>query len=135
MEVKLHLCNNYSYQPEGGRFPKTLARRKTISRGLTTWWLPHLKAITVLLYRSYSKTFESWMLYFLEDNKIISDIENTITESSWIFNTLPVFRGCRPGDNRFSTSALYMFGLFSLVSKFSVKHPNYLVIFIYYKNI
>jgi hypothetical protein len=30
-----------------------------------------------------------------------------------IFNTLPVVRGCRPGDNLLSPSTLYMIGLFT----------------------
>jgi hypothetical protein len=33
-----------------------------------------------------------------------------------IFNTLPVVRDCRPGDNLLSPSTLYMFGLFTGLS-------------------
>jgi hypothetical protein len=39
-----------------------------------------LKAITVLLYRSFSKMFLTWMFCFVEDNKVISTIEKAITE-------------------------------------------------------
>jgi hypothetical protein len=73
-------------------FPEGLSSRKTTSRGLTTWCSPHIKAITVLLYRNYSKMFKN-----VEDNTMIVDIENRITEPGWkknrIFKTLPVVRG------------------------------------------
>ena len=39
-----------------------------------------LKAITILLYRSFSKMFLTWMFCFVEDNKVISTIEKAITE-------------------------------------------------------
>ena len=35
---------------------------KTTSRGLTTCCSPHMKAITVLLYRKYSKMFITWIV-------------------------------------------------------------------------
>jgi hypothetical protein len=49
----------------------------------------------VLLYWNYSKMFVVWMFCFAEDNKIISGMDNTITEQDWrktrrIFNILPV---------------------------------------------
>ena len=73
-------------------FPEGFSSRKTTSRGLTTWCSPHIKAITVLLYRNYSKMFKN-----VEDNTMIVDIENRITEPGWkknrIFKTLPVVRG------------------------------------------
>jgi hypothetical protein len=59
---------------------RDLVRGKTTCRGLITWCSPHMKAITVLLYRSYSMMFMIWMITFAEDNKIISSIENIITE-------------------------------------------------------
>ena len=69
------------------------------SRGLTTWCSPHMKALTVLLYRNYPKMLICWMFCFAEE--LISGIENTIMEpdrkKTWIFNTLPVVRGCRLG--------------------------------------
>jgi len=51
------------------------------SQGLTTWCSPHMKAITVLLYRNYPKMFISWMFCFAEE--LISGIENTIMEPDW----------------------------------------------------
>jgi hypothetical protein len=50
-------------QPEGDCFspPRALVWGKTLSRGLTTWCSPHMKAITVLLYRNYPKMFIAWM--------------------------------------------------------------------------
>jgi hypothetical protein len=71
----------------------------------------HMKAITVLLYRSYSKLFIAWMVCFAEDNKIMSRIDNTITEPDWkkntrIFNTLPVAQGYRQDSNLLSSSVL-----------------------------
>jgi len=43
-----------------------------------------MKAITVLLYRNYSKMFKKKKMFcFAEDNKIISGIENTITEQDF----------------------------------------------------
>ena len=39
-----------------------------------------MKAITVLLYRNYSKMFNTGIFCFAEDNKKIPSIENTITE-------------------------------------------------------
>jgi hypothetical protein len=66
-----------------------------------------------LLYPNYSKMFNTWMFCFVEDNKIISSIEKTITETNWkkrIFSTLPIVRGCSPGDNLLSPSTIYMFG-------------------------
>jgi len=49
------------------------------------------------------------MFYFAEDNKIISGMENTITEPDekkpMIFNTLPVVTGSRQGDNLLSPSS------------------------------
>jgi len=87
-------------------------------RWLTTWCSHYMKAITVLLYRNYSKMYNIWMFCFAEDNKIISGIDNTITKLDLkpIFNTLPIIRGCRPGDNLLSPSTWYMFGLFSGLS-------------------
>ena len=58
-------------------------RGKTTSRGLIAWCSPHMKAITVLLYRSYSMRFMTWMITFAEDNNIISSIENIITEQGF----------------------------------------------------
>jgi hypothetical protein len=63
--------------------PRALAQGKTTFRWLTTWCSPHMKAITVLIYRNYSKMFITWMFCFAEDNEIISGIENTITEPDW----------------------------------------------------
>ena len=65
---------------------RDLVRCKTTSEKLTTWCSPHMKAITVLLYRNYSMIFMTWMFCFTEDNKIISRIENTITETDWTKN-------------------------------------------------
>jgi hypothetical protein len=54
-----------------------------------------------------------------------------------MFNTLPVVMGCRPGDNLLSSSflnimyVLVFHRVIYLVSKYSVKHPNYLITFIY----
>ena len=72
--------------------------RKTTSRGLTTWCSPHMKAVTVLLYRNYSKMFITWMFCFVEDNKIISSLENFIKKKKKKkdFNTPPVVMGCLP---------------------------------------
>ena len=54
--------------------PRALVRCKTTSWKLTAWCSPHMKAITVLLYRNYSKRFLTWMICLSEDNKIISGI-------------------------------------------------------------
>jgi hypothetical protein len=40
---------------------------------------PHMKIILALLYRKYSKMLK-YFFYFVLDNKIISGIEDTITE-------------------------------------------------------
>ena len=52
------------------------------NRGLTqlTRKCFQLKALTVLLYRIFSKMFLTWMFCFVEDNKVISTIEKAITE-------------------------------------------------------
>ena len=83
--------------------PEDQVRGKATSRGLTTWCPPHSKAITVLLYRSYSQMCITWMFGFAEDNKIFFGIENTITESRNVHRVV------------------------SLVSKLFVKHPNCLI--------
>jgi hypothetical protein len=116
-------------QPESSCFP----------RGLTTWSSPHMKAIYVVLTWSYSEMFIAWMFCFLEDNKIISAIENAITESDWknkqIFNTLSVVRGCRTGgnfcwpvENLWSfLYIIYVWAIHRIVSlgqQVFVKHPN-----------
>ena len=46
---------------------------------------------------------KTWMIGFVEDNKIISGFDKTITEPEWKikFKVLPVIRGCRKGDNFF----------------------------------
>ena len=88
----------------------------------------------VLLYRNYSKIFKTWLFCFVEDNKIMSCIIKYICRSGLkkIFNTLSVVRGCRSGD----TCCLPLHYVWvvpqvvSLVSKFSVKHPNCLFTFI-----
>jgi hypothetical protein len=51
------------------------------------------------------------MVCFAEDNKIMSRIDNTITEPDWkkkprIFNTLPVAQGYRQDSNLLSSSVL-----------------------------
>ena len=107
---------------------------KTTSRGLTTWCSPHMKAITVY--------FNTWIFCFAEDSKIISGIENTLTESYWKKNWFSThFRFskvvdrattcCSPRDNLFiSLYIIYLWvvhRVVSLVSKFSVKHPNCLI--------
>ena len=95
--------------------PRAFARGKTTSRVLTTWCSSHMKAITVLLYRSYSKMFFlAWMFCFADYNKLMSGIENAITE--------PVFRDCRPGDD--PLSLIYMSGLFSGFSPSSAFFPK-----------
>ena len=48
--------------------PWALDRGKTTSRQLTTWCSSHMKAITVLLYRNYSKMFITWIFCVGEDN-------------------------------------------------------------------
>ena len=49
-------------------------------------------------------------------------------EKNPIFNTLPVVRSCRPGDNLLFPATLHMFGLFAGLSpssvNFFVKYPN-----------
>jgi hypothetical protein len=38
-----------SWQPDGACYPpRSLAQGRTTSRGLTTWWSPHMKIIIVL---------------------------------------------------------------------------------------
>jgi hypothetical protein len=65
-------------------FPEGFSwRENNLSRVLTTWCSPYMKAITVLLYQNYSKMFITWMFSFAEDNKIISGIENTMSEQEW----------------------------------------------------
>ena len=88
-EVNVESC-----QPEGGCFPGDLSRAKTTSRGLTTWCSPHMKAITVVLHRNYSKMFMTWMFCFAEDNKIVSGIDNTITEPDSIKTDFQHTSGC-----------------------------------------
>ena len=85
-EVNIERC-----QPEGGCFPQ----------GLTIRCSPHMKAIIVLLYGNYSKVFKTWIFCFLENNKRISIVENTVTELAWktnLFSTHVQFRlsCCRP---------------------------------------
>ena len=58
-------------------FPRAIARWKAISRWLTTWWSPHMKAITVLLCRNYRKMYTTWMFCVVEDTNIISSFSAT----------------------------------------------------------
>jgi hypothetical protein len=114
--LPLYEVNIKSCQLEGGCSPEGFSRREKTFRGLTTWFSPHMKVMTVLLYWNYLKMFITWICCFAEDNKITSDIENTITELDWKkrdFSTLLVVRGCRLGDNLLSPSTLYMFVLFT----------------------
>jgi hypothetical protein len=74
----------------------------------------------VLLYRNYSKMFVVWMFGFADDNKIISGIENTITEQD---------RKKTDGFSthfRWSPSTLYRFGLFSKLSSSSANFPKHI---------
>ena len=100
-----------------GEHRKLWTRGKTISQGLTTWYSPHMKATTILLYRNYSKRFKTWLFCFVVDNKLIYRKYNygTGLKITWIFNTLSVVRGCRPGNNLLSPSTLYMFGLYTVL--------------------
>ena len=87
--------------------------------GLKTWCSPHMKAITCLLYRNYSKMFITWMFCFVEDNKIISGQKynyGTGLKKTQIFNTLPVVGDFRLGDNLLSPSTLYILGSFTVLS-------------------
>jgi len=60
---------------------RDLARGKTTSLGLPTWYSRNMKA---MLFYHNETTIRCLLLeYFAEDNKIISGIENTITEPDW----------------------------------------------------
>jgi hypothetical protein len=78
--------------------------------------------------------FMTWMFCFVEDNKIISGIEKTITETDWkMFNIVPIARGCRLGDNLLSSSTLYMFGLFTGLSPTSTNfHKTFKLSYFFY---
>ena len=113
--------------------PWALDRGKTTSRQLTTWCSSHMKAVTVLLYRNYSKMFITWIFCVGEDNNRKCKYGNGLGKKH-IFNTRPVVRCCRPGNNILSPS-LYIYiwvahRVVSPVSKLSPKHPNYLITFI-----
>ena len=62
---------------------------------------------------------------FLEEKKIIPGIINTNIESEYKtdFKSTPGFEGCRPGDNKWSSSTLYMFGLSIGLSPSSANCP------------
>jgi hypothetical protein len=103
--------------------PRSLVRVKTTSRGLTTWCLPHMKAIAVLLYRSYSHMFMTWMICLSEDNQYIYKGNKTI----WMFygnfadegyntvNNPKIYNveetiGCRPVYNPWQPEVCLKFG-------------------------
>ena len=114
---------------------RALSSGETTSWGFTTWCSPHMKAITVLLYQNYSKMFKTSLVCFVVDNKIISSIENTITEPDWkktpIFNTFPVVRGCRqPIVSLYIIDVCVVHGLSPLSATFLWKHPHWLITFI-----
>jgi hypothetical protein len=119
-EVNIKIC-----QPPRGCFPLGW------KQPLEGWQLDiHLvwimKAITVLLYRNYTKMFKTCLFW---QNK--KQLRNW---TKYNFNTLPVVKGCRPGDNLLSPSILYIFGLSTRLSSSLVnipwKHPNCLITFI-----
>ena len=105
MEVNIESC-----QPQ-----------KTTSQVLTIWCAPHMKAITVLLYRNYSNMFKTWMCCFVEDNKIISGFRKY---NFWTrlkkngFSTRFRLSGVvdRATDNLLSPSTLYVWIVHRVVS-------------------
>ena len=105
---------------------------KTTSRGLTTWCSHHMKVITVLVYRNYSKMFITWIF-------VCRRQQNNFRYRKYNYGT-------KLKQNGFwthfrlsvvvSPSALYflyvwvVYRVVSLVSIFSEKHFNFLITFI-----
>ena len=101
--------------------PRALAQGKTTFRWLTTWCSPHMKAITVLIYRNYSKIFITNLNVLFcrrQRNNFRYRKYNygTGLEKNRIVNTLPVVRGSRPEGNLLSLFTLYIFCLPSLAN-------------------
>jgi hypothetical protein len=96
--------------------------RKTTSRGLPTWCSPHMKVITVLLYRNYSKMLSNSNVLFCR--RQITEQETNFHHTSccqWLYT------GRQPIVFFYIIYVLIIHRIVSLVSLFSVKTPNCLI--------
>ena len=128
--------NIVSCKPEGWLFSPR-AREKTISGGLTTWWLPHMKAITVLLYRNFGDVYNLNVLFCRrQHNNFWHNKYNHgsgLTKQKGIFNTILVVTGCRPNCLCIIQKGICLCCPPSNLPRQQIlrlKHPNYLITFI-----
>ena len=82
---------------------------------MTTWCSPHMKTITVSLYRNYSKMFITCFAAEDSNNNFRYGKYNygTWLKITRMVNTRPIVRSCRPGYHQLFPSTLYIFALFT----------------------
>jgi hypothetical protein len=100
--------------------------KKTTSRGLTTWCSPHMKVITVLLYRNFSKMLSNSNVLFCR--RKITEQETNVHHTSgcqWLYS------GRQPIIFFYIIYVWIIHRIVSLVSQFSVKNQIVLLLLLY----